>query len=434
MLNLTFCLIVWIGLNSTLHAKNSNPSRESNPTGDSTKVYKERMPERTIWEEVAYFPGRVVYFPLKWTLKGFGELVGIIDDTKIIQQLNDKLESDDGRRKLQFTYASRTGGGAKYYQNGIMLSRIDRNIGTLTATAGISKEQLYQATFEDFYFAHDLISADFLLRYQKLTTESFYEFGMDSRFSDESTFTLEQTLAEATLGHDLLPKLRFNTLAGYEVTNIAEGYDSELPSTLDNYTEQILPGIRSVVEMVYTQVELDYDTKDRPGNPKKGYEVSSMAGVYQQVGDDKFGFLKYTLDVRKYLHLFYNRVLVMRVAAEINDPLKNRKVPFYYLSELGREETIRGFERGRFRENDMLLASLVYRYPVWHFWNEKGLDVIIFTDTGQVLPKLQNDVSLDNFETGYGIGFRLWDWKEGLIVRFQVGWSDDGMRIYLGLN
>jgi len=424
-------LFLFVGL---LHAEEQH-NQASQPTAiDTTKAYREKIPSHIGWEQVAYFPGKVVYFPMKWMFKGAGELVGYIDDTKIIQRVNDKLESDDGRRKLQFTYASHTGGGAKYYQKGILLSRSDRNIATLLATAGLNREQLVRTSFEDFYFAKDLISAEIIVLYQKLAAESFYGPGMGSKYSDESSFSLEQTSAIATLGHNLRSNLRLEALAGYEMNDIGEGYSSDLPLTLDLYSEDDLPGLESEVEMAYGQIELDYDSKDRPGNPTKGYEVSFKSSAYQQVGDDMFGFLKNSIDARRYLHLFYNRVMVIRTAIEVNNQLKGREIPFYYQSELGREETIRGFERGRFRGKDMILASVEYRYPVWHFWDEKGLDVTLFVDTGKVSADLLDDAGIDNFETGYGFGFRLWDYRDGLFAKLLVGWSKDGMRIYLGWN
>ncbi|NQU05846.1 MAG: BamA/TamA family outer membrane protein [Calditrichaeota bacterium] len=392
------------------------------------------MPDRVAWEEALYSPGRVVYFPLKWTFKGTGELIGFIDDTKIIQQINDKLESDDGRRKLIFTYSSRTGGGAKYYQNGIAKPRLDRNIATITATAGLNAEQSFKATFEDYYLVNDLLSADFLIEYQKLTRESFYGFGMSSRLSDESSYSLEQTSIEAVLSHNLLKELEGNLLVGYTLSGTGRGYDNSLPSTKDDETVETLPGIESIASLVKVQIGLDYDSKNRQGNPSGGYEASLKAGLYQEVTDDKFGFYKLSVDARRYLHLFYNRVLVLRMAAEINEAILDQMIPFYYLGELGREETIRGYERGRFRENNMLLASLEYRFPIWHFWDEKGIDMILFTDTGQVSAEILNDNVLNNFRTCFGFGFRLWDWEDGTVAKLQVGWSDESYRIYFGLN
>ncbi len=412
----------------------AQPNPYEKPPPDSTQVHREIKPARELWEEVAYFPGRLVYLPLKFTLKGAGKLVGYIDDTKIIQKIDDKLESDDGRRRLQFKYDSHTGGGAKYYENGLFLPFLDQNIATMTAKVGINSEQYYQATFEELYFANDLLATDYSVRYQRLTDESFYGLSMDSRYSHETTFTLEQTTIDANCDYNLSNSKQLSAVFGYEHTNIANGYDSDAPMTLDWYSEQTLPGIKSIIAMMYTGLELTYDTKDRPGNPRDGYDASLHGTIYQQINANEFGFFKYGFDVNRYLHLFYDRVLVVRMAAEINNPFKSKQIPFYYLSEMGPAETIRGFENGRFRDNDMFLTTVEYRYPVWRNWHEKGLDMILFADAGQVSSNILSYGRINNFELGYGFGFRLWDWKDGLVAKLQIGWGDHGIRLNLGLN
>jgi outer membrane protein assembly factor BamA len=178
---------------------------------------------------------------------------------------------------------------------------------------------------------------------------------------------------------------------------------------------------------------LQLDSKDRPGNPTHGFEASFSGGLYQQVNSDDFGYWKYSADLTRYLHLFYDRILVLRVAAQRMDPLEGRSIPFYDLSELGRKETIRGFSRGRFRDRDMILASAEYRYPIWRNWDEYGIDFLLFADAGQVSPDLFEEASWENFQMGLGFGMRLWD-QDGLALKLEAGWSAEEWRIYFVLN
>ena len=120
---------------------------------------------------------------------------------------------------------------------------------------------------------------------------------------------------------------------------------------------------------------------------------------------------------------------MLRIAGEFTEPVSSRDIPFYNLSELGRNGTIRGFERGRFRDRDMVLGSLEYRYPIWF----KGIDALLFIDAGKVSPDIINDNSGNNFNISYGTGIRFWG-PEGLVSKLEIGWSDDGMRIHFGLN
>ncbi len=415
------------------------PSSENRATEiDSLQLqpYPERMSNRSTWEKIVYLPGQIVQFPLQYTFKGIGITVGYIDDTKIVQQINDKLESDDERRQLKPTYANRTGAGFMYYQRGILTHAVDRNILSLTATASLDGRQKYQALFEDLEIGYGGLMSDFMVRYWKLAEESFFDLGPHSSYSNESCFSMEQTTLEAKTCTDLTGYLRYSNLEaviGYQYTNIAKRQDDENPSTTDVYSDTRLPGIHDLVDMAYLNILLSFDTKNRPGNPTRGMDAVVSGALYRQVWDDRFGFAKYSLNVQKYIHLFYNRVMVMRLACKITNPFKNKDIPFYYLSELGREESIRGFVRGRFRDRDVLLGSLEYRYPVWHNWDEHGLDLFIFIDSGQVSAKIIREAALNDFRYGYGLGFRLWDQK-GLIARLQAGWSEDGWRLYLGIN
>jgi outer membrane translocation and assembly module TamA len=95
---------------------------------------------------------------------------------------------------------------------------------------------------------------------------------------------------------------------------------------------------------------------------------------------------------------------------------------------LGRRETIRGFTRGRFRDNDMLLASLEYRYPIWHYF-----DAVLFVDAGQVSPDIAETFALDRFEFGFGGGIRVRT-NRGLILKLEIGFSRDRTRFYGVLN
>ena len=118
----------------------------------------------------------------------------------------------------------------------------------------------------------------------------------------------------------------------------------------------------------------------------------------------------------------------MRIATELTEPFSDKQIPFYYLSELGRHETIRGFGRGRFRANDMILASLEYRYPIW-----RRIDATFFVDTGKVSNNLADEFNTDNLEVTFGAGLRLFN-RNGLILKTEFGRSDDGVRYYFSLN
>lgn len=428
-----YCSIVWTSFSAGLTACASSADDGTGQAADSTIHHRQRMPSRTTWEEIAFFPGRMIYIPLKYSLRGLNWGVGFVDDSRIIPQISDLLNSDDERRGVMPTYSARTGGGLDFYQTGLFVGGTHRNILLMTATVGLYERQRYELNFYRLEVLKGLIYSNLWARYRKLTTESFFGIGPDSPFSGESDFTQEQTSAGVNFGHNLTSRLAIGADLGYEHTNITDGRDPDLPSTLDIYTGYSLPGLDRKVEMMNLMFTLKMDSRDRPGNPTRGCEASLYGGIYNQIDGDEFGFTKYGLDFSKYIHLFYERVLVLRIAGESTDSFDDGSIPFCYLSELGRKETIRGFRRGRFRDRDMILASAEYRYPVWKNWNEYGSDFILFADAGQVSPDLINRAAMNKFAAGLGFGFRFWNQK-GLMGKIEAGKSDDGWRIYFVLH
>ena len=133
-------------------------------------------------------------------------------------------------------------------------------------------------------------------------------------------------------------------------------------------------------------------------------------------------------DIRHHIHLFYGRTVMLRLAGEIRRPLQGRRVPFFYLSELGRSETIRGFNQGRFRDNDMILGSIEYRYPVW-----RTISSVIFMDAGQVTNDMMTELRGDHFACGYGFGVRIQS-RDRLFLRSDIAFSKDGFRLYVNVN
>jgi len=324
-------------------------------SGDAP-VRPKKLGQKKTWEKVVSLPGTLVYLPLKLTFKLGTELIIFVDESKVIPKTRDLLTSDDGLRGVLPTYASRTGGGIKAFQKG-WLSPESRL--TLSLTAGPRERQRYQLQFKRVSLLGDTLSSDFTVGYQFLSDESFFGIGPDSRESDESNFAHEQATAEASFGTKFGKRLSLDAIIGYDLNDISEGKDKSLPFTTNRFNRKSLPGLEEGVSIGRLQLGVKYDSKNRPGNPSKGSEFSLTAGVFEDLDNNTFGFWKFSADLRQHIHLFYNRSLVLRLAGEITEPFSDREVPFYYLSELGRGETIRGFSRGRFRARDTVRATRV---------------------------------------------------------------------------
>jgi outer membrane protein assembly factor BamA len=401
-------------------------SSEEDRGAESNGPKPEKRKGKSTWETIVSFPGMLLYLPFEIVFEGSGALVSYIDKSKIVYRMNDWLNSDDGRRGVMPVYSARTGGGISFYQRDLFN---DGSKLTLQATAGPKQRQRYQASIRGIQLGSTLHSG-ILARYQFLSDESFFGLGNESLEKNESNYAFRQTSAEITLGFKRNESFSFNAVAGYESDEIQDGKDKRLPTTTDPnlYTEETLPGLTKKLEFSKLQLALHYDGRNHPGHSTGGVELSLGAGVFNEIGNSDFGFWKASLDFSHYINLFYDRVLVLRIAGEITEPLSDKKIPFYYLSEIGRQETVRGFSRGRFRGNDMILGSLEYRYPIWQL-----LDAVLFADAGKVADDIFDEFNTKDFHVGYGGGIRLWG-PGGLITKFEIGKSKDGIRLYLVLN
>jgi len=389
---------------------------------DSVEFRPQKYAARYTWEKAISFPMEIAFLPVELFFKGMKATIKFVDDSKLIPRLKYLLMCDDGSCGVIPTYASLSGGGVKIFQKGWFVpdSKLD-----LLLSAGPERRQTYRLRFRYNKLFGKAISSDYLIRYRLLPDERYFFSNIETK---ESNFAHEQFTGEATFGKEFGNGRKLNVIFGLNVNNIFEGR-GDTQSTSKFVSEETLPGLGEKVKLIRLELGAQHDSKNRPGNPSVGIEARATSGIYSQVGDDKFGFWKGSFDFKHFINLFYDRVLMLRIAGEMTEPVSSREIPFYYLSELGRNGTIRGFERGRFRDRDMVLGTLEYRYPIW----SHGIDALLFVDAGKVTPDIFNDNSGNNFNVSYGTGIRIWN-RDGLVSKLEIGWSDDGMRIHFGLN
>lgn len=390
-----------------------------------------KMRGKRAWEYFVNAPGIVLSLPF-WLLEAaVTPVFDLVLEKKIIAKTVDFLTSDDGRRGVFPVYASRTGGGLKFFQKDLIVpgSKLD-----IIGTVGLRNRQLYQIHFKRLKLGGPFTSAYSIL-YKNLSDEPFFGIGNDSNLDDKSNFAHKQVSAQATLGADLTTRTYLTTTIGLDQNDIYEGRNRTLPSTTDlPQEEQVnIPGLAEEVSVFRIQALLEHDSRNRIGNASGGWEAKFGAGLFTEINNSNFGFWQAALDITKYINLFYNRTLVLRFATQFTEPLENRAIPFYYMSELGEQETIRGFSRGRFRDWDKILGSAEYRYPLLSRSGLTGIDATIFVDAGRVYRDIFDEFNTENFHLGYGGGLRFYS-PEGLYLQLLLGKSKDGFRFYLVLN
>ncbi|GGK68079.1 BamA/TamA family outer membrane protein [Rufibacter glacialis] len=152
------------------------------------------------------------------------------------------------------------------------------------------------------------------------------------------------------------------------------------------------------------------------------------AGDYHQFSAVFFGkylggednFTRYKLDLRKYMSGLGPGVLAVQglFTFTVGD------APFQFLAPIGGVNVMRGFLEGRFRDEDAVVGQVDYRFPI------KGrIGGAVFGGAGQVSKRIP-DFALDEFHVAGGGGLRYKLNKEGMVVRGDVAFSNQGMYLY----
>ncbi len=407
------------------HAVSAQTESGRSNSSDSSRAAPQEISSRNAWEKVVSFPGTVVFLPFKIFFEGVERSAGAIDESKIVPRTIDFLTADDGSRALFPTYASRTGGGVAFYQRNLL--KQDSKL-TGMFTVGIRRRQHYELRFQRLRFLRGAIEMGVRARYRLLSDERFFGIGPESMETDESNFAHEQTVIEAALAVYFGQRSGMSLELGYHHDNVLRGRNSKLPSTTNVYSQGSLAGLETEIRLARVGLTFEHDSRDRLENPTRGLEVLFGGSFYDDLDGNRFGFYQLSLDASRYVHLFYNRVLVVRAAAQLTEPFSNRDVPFYRLSEFGSRETVRGYTRGRFRDRDMIIGSLEYRYPIW-----QRIDAVLFVDGGKVSNDMFSDLSRGDIQWSYGGGVRIWS-SGGAGLRLEIAKGLEELRFHFSLN
>ncbi|MFC1558063.1 BamA/TamA family outer membrane protein [candidate division KSB1 bacterium] len=395
------------------------------PHLDSLHAYPTKLSSKKPWEKVVDFPGMVIFLPFKIVFVGIEETVEYVDDSGLLPKIVEFAKVFDRPKGVVPKYSNRFGGGLSYYYKNLFNKGIKFDIGF---QRGLKSKNRVRMRLRNLQLSRSKFSSNILVWYQFLSYESFFGIGNNSAFTDESNYAHQQTAVEFVVNSYHHEKTTVGFRIGFDYNSIARGRDKNTPSTTELFSEQLLPGLGEKNRIVKMKFELSHNGLNKPRRPSAGGYLSVGGGFYNSINSDIFKFWKMKADYRRYIHLFYGRTFVFRIAGETTRSVSDKKIPFYYLSELGEQETIRGFTRNRFRDRDMILGSLEYHYPIW-----RVLDAEFFIDAGQVSENIFKNLSKNKFHPGYGGSLSIWG-SDKVIVRFTIGKSRDRMRYYLSIN
>jgi len=282
---------------------------------------------------------------------------------------------------------------------------------------------------------------------QQFPSQSFYGIGNTTTTDQQAIYWWTRNEASVEFRKHFLPHYGANFQLFYRDTDIKEGQQPMEGGQVGKPSFEMHYGNWDELEDMERWGPPLYGRK---GGLTNGFNLSFYRdarddqqvphrGDYESIGINRVGpemlsdydYTKLSIDLRKYFepawlqdlpmdHWFSadrttwtkffgaakHRNLSFRVAAThtFADEFDYRgqrilDVPFYELTTFGGGSTNRGYNGSRFRDNDMFIASVEYRWQYWRFW-----DVGIFLDTGFVAYDILEEDPWNDLDLHYGYG------------------------------
>lgn len=290
----------------------------------------------------------------------------------------------------------------------------------------------------------------FRLRMVQDPRREFFGLGNNEHEDDLSTHGIRDIGGTMTVGWRPLPRLSLNFQLGSRYADVYTGSEKdhrpEPNTTPERFPE--MPGVHGnwvnpiALSIVWT-------TRDDVVRPTRGWRVLAKV-LHTNKAISDFEFTRCLLDVG-YLYGFNDgrQIIGARVDGEwIVAP--SGSLPFWELSELGDDDTLRGFFPHRFAGKQRILGNLELRsalfdfdfFDLWHV----DLDGVLFGGAGRVFlssDDIRNEFGItednlartvDRVQLSYGFGLRI-QMAKALVARVDVGFSREAIGlVYLSFG
>jgi outer membrane translocation and assembly module TamA len=196
--------------------------------------------------------------------------------------------------------------------------------------------------------------------------------------------------------------LRTGVRFGRVAPTVGAGQDSRFPSIEERFSDADAPGLAQQPDFAYHDLFAVLDRRDQPGNPRSGGYYGLMWRRYSDLDYNRYDFHVFDADLQHFFPIFdKKRVFALRGRVVTLGAESGQVVPFYFQPTLGGSDSLRSARDFRFRDTNMLVMNIEYRWEAF-----SGLDMALFTDIGKIA-SARSDLDFTDLEHAYGIGFRF---------------------------
>ena len=165
-----------------------------------------------------------------------------------------------------------------------------------------------------------------------------------------------------------------------------------------------------------------YDSRDYRLNATKGWLFQIDAGLYHN--NQSSSFSTYNIELANYIDLGSSAPGL--IAWQVQGHFTDGDVPWNMLPDLGGSNAMRGYIKGRYRDEQMMMGQVEYRLPIFQRYG-----MVFWGAVGSVAPHV-SDLT-EELLTSYGTGFRF-NIKDNINLRFDVGVGENETNFYLNVN
>lgn len=298
----------------------------------------------------------------------------------------------------------------------------------------LSQSTENQAFYRLRYFDPELFNPRYLVRgyiqYENDRTARFFGLGAASREQDETNYTLRQLGGEMTFGRRLFPELIASWTERIRHVAIRRGAVDSLPFLQDQFTG--IPGEHGSFVWAH-RLALTFDSRNAIETPTHGRYGQVFIEVAQEALGSDASFVRYGLEGRLLVPHFGERlVTALRGLVERVD---GSDIPFFELSDLGGDETLRGFGENRFLDEGRFVVNAEERIKVYHLTYgdvRTDIELAVFTEAGRVFHNFR-DLGSGKIRVVWGGGIRFVAGGQ-IVAKIDVGVGGEGIAVFTGLD
>jgi outer membrane protein assembly factor BamA len=266
--------------------------------------------------------------------------------------------------------------------------------------------------------------------YYRDPSKEYFGLGNNDVGSEElADYDMKRVSIGGTFAYRVLRRVAITLSAMYRESDVDPAKNTHDRPNLQRFAPT-LPGVHGA-DSNYVGIAIIYNSRDEVVRPTKGWEVVAKYLCADKAlfnGDTDYS--KFIVDASYMVPLVWRRqVLAVHGNTEVMFGHR-RNIPFFELSSLGGDDSMRGYFPERFLGKGRVLFNAEYRLKLLDFNLRKLWDVTVdgvaFGDAGRVYNDGDDFLHhfADHMRYSYGGGTRI-GFSSGLVARIDVGFSEE---------